>query len=123
MEELSAGLVKLVESGSDLRDLVIGTYIGTPEINTNIAVNIGGRVKRMNKSNIKLEIKQQPQVSNPTAPDVVEAPVVEPLEGDDDNDGVCSFCGEKWIKKTVVEGFNTYLCRFHLQLETQLAKL
>lgn len=128
MEDLSAELVRRVESGANLRDLVIGTYIGIPEISTNIAVNVGGKVKRMNKSSIKLEMKQpanRPVVEEDEA-EPVEAPVEASVMEDSDseeNDGVCSFCGEKWIKKTVVEGFDTFLCKFHLQLESQLATL
>lgn len=124
MEDLSAELVKLIESGSDLRDMVIGTYVGVPEISTNIAVNVGGKVKRINKSTIKLEAKQRP----PEKPVERSAePLLENTEDDsfdvDENDGVCSFCGEKWVKKTVMDGFNTYLCVFHLKLESQLATM
>ena len=123
MEDLSAELVKLIESGTNLKDLVIGTYVGIPEISTNIAVNVGGKVKRINKSSIKLETKQPLATrAKPVIPEPVEAPIVEDVTSEE-NDGVCSFCGEKWVKKTVVEGFDTFLCKFHLQLEAQLETL
>lgn len=123
MEDLSAELVKLIESGTNLKDLVIGTYVGIPEISTNIAVNVGGKVKRINKSSIKLETKQPLATrAKSVIPEPVEAPIMEDVTSEE-NDGVCSFCGEKWVKKTVVEGFDTFLCKFHLQLEAQLATL
>lgn len=124
MEDLTAALVRLIESGSVLQDLVIGTYVGVPELSTNIAVNVGGRVKRMNKSSIKLEMRQQPpdRPVAATTPEPAEAPIMEDI-ATEENDGVCSFCGEKWVKKTVMEGFDTFLCKFHLQLESQLATL
>lgn len=123
MEDLSAELVRLVESGTNLKDLAIGTYVGIPEISTNIAVNVGGKVKRINKSSIKLETKQPLAThAKSVIPEPVEAPIVEDVMSEE-NDGVCSFCGEKWVKKTVVEGFDTFLCKFHLQLEAQLETL
>lgn len=123
MEDLSSELVRQIESGTNLKDLVIGTYVGVPEISTNIAVNVGGKVKRMNKSSIKLEMKQPAERPvKATVSEPVEAPVVEEISSEE-NDGVCSFCGEKWVKKTVVEGFDTFLCKFHLQLEAQLETL
>jgi len=124
MEDLTAALVRLIESGSAIQDLVIGTYVGIPELSTNIAVNVGGRVKRMNKSSIKLEMRQPPpdRPAVAPAPEPVEAPIMEDISSEE-NDGVCSFCGEKWVKKTVMEGFDTFLCKFHLQLESQLATL
>lgn len=126
MEDLSAELIRLVESGVHLGDLAIGTYVGAPEVSTNIAVNIGGRVKRINKSSIKLIVKQPLDVNEAPVPTSVSSPVEAPImedASDEENDGVCSFCGERWVKKTVVEGFDTFLCKFHLQLESQLASI
>jgi len=78
----------------------------------------------MNKSSIKLEMRQPPpdRPAVAPAPEPVEAPIMEDISSEE-NDGVCSFCGEKWVKKTVMEGFDTFLCKFHLQLESQLATL
>ena len=93
MEDLTAALVRLIESGSVIQDLVIGTYVGVPELSTNIAVNVGGRIKRMNKSSIKLEPKQLAAPPVVSEPESATAPVVEDASSEE-NDGVCSFCGE-----------------------------
>ena len=121
MADMSARLVALAEEGKDLSSYVIGSYIGSPEISTSIAVNIGGKTKRINKSNTKLVVKQvaaEPKAKQ-EAPEIKEVVAVDAEE----NEGICSFCGKPWVRKTVLEGFNTYLCDFHLKLETQLASI
>ena len=131
MESLSAKLVMLAEQdGVDVNTLVIGSYIGSPEITTSLAVNIDGKTKRINKSSIKWTptYTQQPPAQMVIVPQKAaevkpEAPTVEPEAESTDNDGLCSFCGQPWVRKKVVEGFDTFLCEFHLNLEAQLAKI
>lgn len=128
MEEVSERLVALAKDGNDVSALVIGVYVGVPEINTSLAVNVNGKVKRLNKSNIEWKqvhsgVTATPGIVVETIPDV-KAPTVEAEEdADRENGGVCSFCAEPWVKSVVVEGFNTYLCEYHRKLESQLASI
>lgn len=128
MEEVSERLVALAKDGNNISDLVIGVYVGVPEISTSIAVNVNGKVKRVNKSNIEWKQIHSGATSTPgivleTVPEVKSSEESSEPASDDENEGVCSFCGEKWVKKTVVEGFDTFLCAYHLKLESQLATI